>query len=112
MTQKVAVITGGATGIGKSTAMLLASKGTGVVISGRREAEGQKAIEEIRAQGGDAAFIVADVDNETNVSHLIGSRVKKYGRLDMAVNNAGIIMRQRPLEIQIPRNFRRCYRPM
>jgi len=90
MTQKVAVITGGATGIGKSTAMLLASKGIKVVISGRREAEGQKAIEEIRAQGGDAAFIVADVDNETNVSHLIGFAVKKYGRLDMAVNNAGI----------------------
>jgi NAD(P)-dependent dehydrogenase (short-subunit alcohol dehydrogenase family) len=90
MTQKVAVITGGATGIGKSTAMLLASKGIKVVISGRREAEGQKAIEEIRAQGGDAAFIVADVDNETNVSQLIGFAVKKYGRLDMAVNNAGI----------------------
>ena len=90
MTQKVAVITGGATGIGKSTAMLLASKGIKVVISGRREAVGQKAIEEIRAQGGDAAFIAADVDNETQVSQMIGFAVKKYGRLDLAVNNAGI----------------------
>jgi NAD(P)-dependent dehydrogenase (short-subunit alcohol dehydrogenase family) len=90
MTQKVAVITGGATGIGKSTAMLLASKGIKVVISGRREAVGQKAIEEIRAQGGDAAFIAADVDNETQVSQIIGFAVKKYGRLDLAVNNAGI----------------------
>jgi NAD(P)-dependent dehydrogenase (short-subunit alcohol dehydrogenase family) len=90
MTQKVAVITGGATGIGKSTAMLLASKGINVVISGRREAVGQKAIEEIRAQGGDAAFIAADVDNETQVSQIIGFAVKKYGRLDLAVNNAGI----------------------
>jgi NAD(P)-dependent dehydrogenase (short-subunit alcohol dehydrogenase family) len=53
MTQKIAVITGGATGIGKSTAMLLAGKGIKVVISGRGEAEGQKAIEELRAQGGD-----------------------------------------------------------
>jgi NAD(P)-dependent dehydrogenase (short-subunit alcohol dehydrogenase family) len=90
MTQKVAVITGGATGIGKSTAMLLASKGIKVVISGRREAVGQKAIEEIRAQGGDAAFIAADVDNETQVSQIIGFALKKYGRLDLAVNNAGI----------------------
>jgi len=90
MTQKVAVITGGATGIGKSTAMLLARKGIKVVISGRREAVGQKAVEEIRAQGGDAAFIAADVDNETQVSQIIGFAVKKYGRLDLAVNNAGI----------------------
>ncbi len=90
MTQKVAVITGGATGIGKSTAMLLARKGIKVVISGRREAVGQQAIEEIRAQGGDAAFIAADVDNETQVSQIIGFAVKKYGRLDLAVNNAGI----------------------
>ena len=90
MTQKVAVITGGATGIGKSTAMLLARKGIKVVISGRREAVGQKAIEEIRAQGGDASFIAADVDNETQVSQIIGFAVEKYGRLDLAVNNAGI----------------------
>jgi NAD(P)-dependent dehydrogenase (short-subunit alcohol dehydrogenase family) len=90
MTQKVAVITGGATGIGKSTALLLASKGIKVVISGRREAVGQKAIEEIRAQGGDASFIAADVDNETQVSQIIGFAVEKYGRLDLAVNNAGI----------------------
>ena len=90
MAQRVAVITGGATGIGKSTAMLLASKGIKVVISGRREAVGQKAIEEIRAQGGDGAFIAADVDNETQVSQIIGFAVEKYGRLDLAVNNAGI----------------------
>src|ERR1700693_6043390 len=90
MTQKVAVITGGATGIGKSTALLLASKGIKVVISGRREAVGQKAIEEIRAQAGEPSFIAADVDNETQVSQIIGFAVEKYGRLDLAVNNAGI----------------------
>ena len=90
MTQKVAVITGGATGIGRSTAILLASKGIKMVISGRREAAGQKAVEEIRARGGDAAFIAVDVDNEAHVRRLIEFAVEKFGRLDLAVNNAGI----------------------
>lgn len=91
MTQKVALITGGASGIGKSTALILARKGINVVISGRREALGNQAVEEIRLQGGgDAAFIVADVDNETDVRGMVEFAVKKYGRLDLAVNNAGI----------------------
>ena len=90
MTQKVALITGGATGIGKSTAMLLARKGIKVVISGRREAAGQKAVEEIRARGGDAAFIAVDVDREAHVRRLIEFAIEKFGRLDLAVNNAGI----------------------
>jgi len=106
MTQKVAIITGGATGIGKSTAMLLASKGIKVVISGRREAVGQEAIEEIRARGGDAAFIAADVDNETQVSQMIGFAVKKYGRLDLAVNNSGISNETKTIGDSDPANFR------
>ena len=105
MTQKVALITGGATGIGKSTAMLLARKGIKVVISGRREAVGQKAIEEIRARGGDAAFITADVDNETQVSQIIGFAVKKYGRLDLAVNNAGISNETKTIGDSAPAKF-------
>jgi NAD(P)-dependent dehydrogenase (short-subunit alcohol dehydrogenase family) len=70
--------------------MLLASKGIKVVISGRREAAGQKAVEEIRARGGDAAFIAVDVDREAHVRRLIEFAVEKFGRLDLAVNNAGI----------------------
>jgi NAD(P)-dependent dehydrogenase (short-subunit alcohol dehydrogenase family) len=91
MTQKVALITGGASGIGKSTAMILARKGIDVVISGRRKGLGEKAAEEIRAQGGgDAAFIAVDVDNEAQVRDMVEFAVKKYRRLDLAVNNAGI----------------------
>ena len=79
MTQKVALITGGASGIGKSTAMILARKGINVVISGRREGLGKKAVEEIRSQGGgDAAFIAADVDNEAQVRGMVEFAVKKY----------------------------------
>lgn len=87
---KVALITGGATGIGKATAMILAKQGVKVVISGRREAIGQNAVQEIRAAGGEASFVVSDVDDEVQVKRLVGFAVEKYGRLDLAVNNAGI----------------------
>ncbi len=90
MNQKVALITGGASGIGKSTAMMLACQGVKVVITGRREALGQKTVAEIKANGGDAAFIVGDVNDEASVRRQIEFAVSKYGRLDLAVNNAGI----------------------
>ena len=87
---KVAVITGGASGIGKATAAVLARKGVKVVISGRREALGQEAVAEIRGQGGEVSFVVADVDSEASVRAMIDFTVNKYGRLDLAVNNAGL----------------------
>jgi len=90
MNNKVALITGGATGIGKATALILASRGVKVVISGRRESLGLKLVEEIRANGGEAAFIVASVDDEAEVLRTIEFAVSTYGRLDLAVNNAGI----------------------
>jgi len=90
MKHKVAIITGGASGIGKSTAMVLARRGIKVVISGRREALGQQVIEEIRAQDGDAAYVTADVNDEASIRQMIEFAVTRYGRLDLAVNNAGI----------------------
>src|SRR5262245_30669018 len=90
MKHKVAIITGGASGIGKSTAMVLARRGIKVVISGRREALGQQVVEEIRAQDGDAAFVTADVNDEASIRQMIEFAVTRYGRLDLAVNNAGI----------------------
>jgi len=87
---KVAVITGGASGIGKATAAVLARKGVKVVISGRREALGKETVAEIRSQGGEVSFVVADVDSEASVRAMIDFTVNKYGRLDLAVNNAGL----------------------
>jgi NAD(P)-dependent dehydrogenase (short-subunit alcohol dehydrogenase family) len=83
MNNRVALITGGATGIGRATALILAGRGVNVVISGRRESLGQKLVEEIRANGGQAAFIVASVDDETEVRRTIEFAVTKYGRLDL-----------------------------
>ncbi|HEY4180369.1 MAG TPA: glucose 1-dehydrogenase [Kofleriaceae bacterium] len=90
MTKKVALITGGATGIGKATALILASRGVNIVLSGRREALGRVAVDEIRAKGGEAAFMTSNVDSEADVRRTVDFAVEKFGRLDLAVNNAGI----------------------
>ena len=89
----VALITGGATGIGKEVARRLAERGVVVYISGRREAEGAQAAAEIG--GADASrkgpfFVRNDVTDEAAVRKMVEAIVAKHGRLDMAVNNAGI----------------------
>jgi NAD(P)-dependent dehydrogenase (short-subunit alcohol dehydrogenase family) len=83
---KVAVITGGTSGIGARTAGLLFSEGATVVIAGRREEQGR---ELAAALGRDAAFVRADVSVETDVEALISYAVDRYGRLDCLINNAG-----------------------
>lgn len=88
--RKVALITGATSGFGKGCAEVLASKGIAVVLSGRRKELGDKIVEDIKAKGGEALFIVSDVNKEENHKALVEECVKYYGRLDYAVNNAGI----------------------
>jgi NAD(P)-dependent dehydrogenase (short-subunit alcohol dehydrogenase family) len=90
MKGKVAVITGATSGFGKGTAEVLAARGVKVVISGRRKELGEKLVADIRAKGGEAMFTYADVNDEASVKALVNRAVEKYGRLDLAVNNAGI----------------------
>ena len=90
MKGKVAVITGATSGFGKGTAEVLAARGVKVVISGRRKEPGEKLVADICAKGGEAMFTYADVNDEASVKALVNRAVEKYGRLDMAVNNAGI----------------------
>jgi len=90
---QVALITGGASGIGKATALKLASRGINVVISGRREELGAAAVKEIEAVatgGAKVRFIRNDVTDEDDAKAMIARIVSEFGRLDMAVNNAGI----------------------
>src|SRR5258708_12441657 len=87
---KVALITGGTTGIGRDTAVLFAKNGAKVVISGRRETEGNEAIALVRAAGGDGLFVKSDVSKSSDVQSLVAKTVEKFGRLDIAFNNAGI----------------------
>lgn len=93
MATKTALITGGATGIGKQTALKLAAQGINVVISGRRAdigAETLKQIEAVKAADAKALFIQNDVTNEADVKAMIEQVVSAFGSLDMAVNNAGL----------------------
>ncbi|WP_417506961.1 SDR family NAD(P)-dependent oxidoreductase [Marinomonas gallaica] len=93
MTLKTALITGGATGIGKATAKKLISQGVNVVISGRREELASGAItdiESVATNGAIVKFIRNDVTDETAIQQMIAQVVTEFGRLDMAVNNAGV----------------------
>lgn len=95
--QHVALITGGATGIGKETAKILATQGVRILLTGRRADVGAAAVEELSRLGGEATFVTADVGDEADVRRIVEVAVSTYGRLDMAVNNAGISNETVPL---------------
>jgi NAD(P)-dependent dehydrogenase (short-subunit alcohol dehydrogenase family) len=86
----VVLITGALTGIGRATALAFARDGARLVVSGRREEAGHALVDELKALGAEAHFIRADVRHEAEVSALIDGAVARFGRLDVAVNNAGV----------------------
>jgi NAD(P)-dependent dehydrogenase (short-subunit alcohol dehydrogenase family) len=88
---KVALVTGGATGIGLGTAQAFARAGATVVIASRRADRGEHAVQSIREQGGTAHFIQADITEEAQVAALIDQTMHTFGRLDCAFNNAGTL---------------------
>jgi len=87
---KVALITGGTSGIGEAAALQLARAGAKVVVAGRRENEGQAVVKAIENAGGQALFVKTDVSREADVKALVDKAVTKFGRLDFAFNNAGV----------------------
>ncbi len=89
MSSPVVLITGALTGIGRATALAFAKDGARVVVSGRHDDEGRKLAAEVQKLGTEAEFICADVRHEEDVRRLIDKTVERFGRLDVAVNNAG-----------------------
>jgi NAD(P)-dependent dehydrogenase (short-subunit alcohol dehydrogenase family) len=97
MSTPVVLITGALTGIGRATAIAFAREGARLVVSGRKEAEGKTLEAELRASGAEAEFVVADVRREKDMSNLINKAVARFGRLDVAINNAGTEGKPGPL---------------
>src|SRR5712664_4263974 len=89
MSEQVVLITGALTGIGRATAIAFAREGAKVVVSGRHDEEGQKLVIELRNLGAEAEFVRADVPQEGDIQKLVDFALSRFGRLDVAVNNAG-----------------------
>ena len=102
---KVALVTGGTSGIGKATALAFGKAGAKVVFSGRREKEGEDTANLIRQSGTECLFVRSDVSSEAEVKALIQKTVEYYGRLDCAFNNAGIDPPTKPLHEQSVEDF-------
>jgi NAD(P)-dependent dehydrogenase (short-subunit alcohol dehydrogenase family) len=105
---KVALVTGGTSGIGKTTAIEFARADAKVVLTGRREKEGAQVVEEIKKVGGDAAFVRADVAKYADVKAMVDFTVDKFGRLDVAFNNAGVEWKG-PLDQATEAEYRRIF---
>jgi NAD(P)-dependent dehydrogenase (short-subunit alcohol dehydrogenase family) len=86
---RVALVTGATSGIGKGVALAFAAEGARVVLAGRRETEGTAVVADVRRHGGQATFVTTDVARDTDVRKLVDTALRSYGRLDVAVNNAG-----------------------
>ena len=104
-TNPVVLITGALTGIGRATAIAFAQEGARIIVSGRREEEGRKLETELRELGAEAEFIRADVRHEDDVRNLVDQTVQRFGRLDVAVNNAGTEGKTGPITEQSPESY-------
>jgi NAD(P)-dependent dehydrogenase (short-subunit alcohol dehydrogenase family) len=105
MSAPVVLITGALTGIGRATALAFGREGARIVVSGRRDDAGVSLVKELRELGAEAGFVRADVRHEDDVQTLVRHTVERFGRLDVAVNNAGTEGKSGPITEQSPESY-------
>src|SRR5713101_74593 len=105
MTTPVVLITGALTGIGRATALAFAQQGARIVISRRHAEDGQKLVGELGILGAQAEFVRSDVRHEDDVRSLVDKTVARFGRLDVAVNNAGTEGKRGPVTEQSAESY-------
>jgi NAD(P)-dependent dehydrogenase (short-subunit alcohol dehydrogenase family) len=105
MSKPVVLITGALTGIGRATAIAFANEGNRIVVSGRHDDKGQALAAELQGLGAEAEFVRADVRHEADVQSLVEKTVERFGRLDVAVNNAGTEGALGPIVDQSTENY-------
>jgi NAD(P)-dependent dehydrogenase (short-subunit alcohol dehydrogenase family) len=103
--QRVAIVTGGSSGIGRAAAVALAKQGVKIAIAARRAKEGEETVRLVKEAGSEGIFVKTDVANENDVRSLVEKTVKQYNRLDYAFNNAGIEEMTTPLVDQTSEVF-------
>ena len=101
----VVLITGALTGIGRATAFAFAKEGSRIIVSGRRQQEGADLAAELQAMGVEAEFVYADVRQEKDLDMLVQRTVERFGRLDIAVNNAGTEGKPGPVTEQTAESY-------
>jgi len=117
---KVAIVTGGASGIGQATAILFAREGAKVVVADLKEVQGQETVRQITAAGGEAIFVRTDVRLDADVRDLVATAVQRFGKLDVLYNNAGIAVEgtvvetspedwERVLDVNLASIYRGCH---
>jgi NAD(P)-dependent dehydrogenase (short-subunit alcohol dehydrogenase family) len=95
--EKVVLVTGGTSGIGRATAIAFAVEGAHVVVAARREAEGAESVALIEKAGGKGLFVKTDVLREEEIEAMVARTVEHFGRLDIAFNNAGVLLGNGPI---------------
>jgi NAD(P)-dependent dehydrogenase (short-subunit alcohol dehydrogenase family) len=108
-TNKVAIVTGATSGIGRATAIAFAQAGAKVLVAGRRQDEGTAVVREIEQAGGEALFVRTDVAREADVVALVAQTIERFGRLDFAFNNAGVLLDSGPVTQSTEELFTRTF---